>query len=453
MQQRTNLLVIVCLLLVTAFGAAAQTPTPSFNFQGRLADSAGKPVADGNYGMTFKLYAVASGADAPLWTSAAITSTVTNGVFSVTLNPPTSVYANASLWLETTVGTDTLSPRIQLQATPFAIRATTADSAATATTALTVPDGSITLTKLGSDVKFAPAPYVNGIQSNTQYMRLRVDIDGAATNPPAVLAAPYKEELERVTSKVTDPSGNLIYRMSPGRARAGSLVLRRKVTSDGTWFTWASSSFGTPARHDITLRLMDGKTAVGLWTNTQGWVSQYKLCKSDDGLPMEQISVEFDNRFARDVPNADVPVPYETGPQVGFTSGYASGSHYHLLIDGSSLNAVQVASDEGFGLGIIESLSGTGGVLKHPGGIQPMQLKVRQNPGATGSLWNWWAQLWDGNIQRKALRLTLTPYGGTAFSLWTSTTAWPCSYTLRLADDGAPVEEFEFAQDYPTTSR
>lgn len=74
---------LVCLLAVTI---AADVPR-LVNYQGRLTDSEGSPVTDGNYTVTFSIWSVyppPMGTD-PLWSSGAQTVSVVNGLFTYQL--------------------------------------------------------------------------------------------------------------------------------------------------------------------------------------------------------------------------------------------------------------------------------------------------------------------------------------------------------------------------------
>lgn len=98
---------------VACFALAAQQPSyaattvpQTMNFQGRLADGANVPKADGLYNMTFRLYAASSGGSA-LWTEVRETTNrvqVTNGLFTVQIGSvtpiPASLFAGGSLYFE-----------------------------------------------------------------------------------------------------------------------------------------------------------------------------------------------------------------------------------------------------------------------------------------------------------------------------------------------------------------
>ena len=149
-----TIVVVILLLWANSAGAApwndtAAAPTwPStttINYQGRLTDSGGVPL-DGYYDMHFALYD--SDADGTLlWgPEDQLAVPVSDGLFSVDLGGqtdggiPNSVLAG-DIWLEITVAGETLSPRERLGAVPYAMQASTA---------LTVPDDSITAEKIAA---------------------------------------------------------------------------------------------------------------------------------------------------------------------------------------------------------------------------------------------------------------------------------------------------------------
>jgi hypothetical protein len=119
--------------------AAVAASTGIWPYQGRLANSAGAPVT-ATVPMIFKLYNVSSAGTA-LWQEQWASVQVTGGLFNVMLGsltaiPQSIVSGNNSLWLGIAVGADSeMTPRVQLGSAPFA---------------WTVPDGSITTSKLAN---------------------------------------------------------------------------------------------------------------------------------------------------------------------------------------------------------------------------------------------------------------------------------------------------------------
>ena len=95
---------VLCVLPVLALAQA----NPEINYQGKLTDTSGLAVPDGDYDITFALYTVDSGGS-PIWEEVRTGATqvsVQNGLFSVMLGevePLTSVDFNQTLYLGVTI--------------------------------------------------------------------------------------------------------------------------------------------------------------------------------------------------------------------------------------------------------------------------------------------------------------------------------------------------------------
>jgi len=91
------------------------------SYQGRLTDSLGNPVPDGNYQLTFRLYQQETGGT-PFWTETQTVS-VQNGLFSVLLGsvtPISSLPDAGTVWLSLQVGTaPELTPRLRIVSSAF----------------------------------------------------------------------------------------------------------------------------------------------------------------------------------------------------------------------------------------------------------------------------------------------------------------------------------------------
>ncbi|MBN2058290.1 MAG: hypothetical protein JW782_05805 [Candidatus Saganbacteria bacterium] len=125
---KKSLLVIGFCALVLSLTAAA---VPQYiNYQGVLRDSAGDLVT-GNKSMTFTLYDASTGGSS-LWTMTSSEVAVNNGLYNVKLGPLNSSHLGAgSRWLQVAVGSDTLSPRLEVLAVAYAVTAGSAESAST----------------------------------------------------------------------------------------------------------------------------------------------------------------------------------------------------------------------------------------------------------------------------------------------------------------------------------
>ena len=90
MKRMKRALLLVALLMLSTNGFAQTTSISSMmNFQGHLAKPDGTPVPDGNYQITFSIFAASSGGTV-LWTQTMNPVMVHNGAFAVLLGngPP-----------------------------------------------------------------------------------------------------------------------------------------------------------------------------------------------------------------------------------------------------------------------------------------------------------------------------------------------------------------------------
>jgi hypothetical protein len=132
---------LVLALAVPVVSAVAATPPVTVNYQGVLRSASDKPLT-GTYDMTFRFYDALSGGNEILVdTHAAAGSgavTVSNGLFNATLGGGTvtdgagsGTYTNlgdvfrdfGAVYLQIRVGAETLSPRIKVQSSAYALNA------------------------------------------------------------------------------------------------------------------------------------------------------------------------------------------------------------------------------------------------------------------------------------------------------------------------------------------
>jgi hypothetical protein len=134
-------LLLLVMLATWVSSITAEIPR-IINYQGKLTDSTGVPVEDGDYTIQFKIWSDSVGG-LTKWTSQPEQVLVTNGLFNYQLgsveNIPPSTFEDTSLWLGITVGTGPeipeLEPRTRLVTVPYAFRAWKTDYAEFADTA------------------------------------------------------------------------------------------------------------------------------------------------------------------------------------------------------------------------------------------------------------------------------------------------------------------------------
>ena len=109
-------------VLVIAFVFAFTFAVPrSFNYQGKLVDSAGVGLND-TLSITFRLYTSETGGE-PIWEETFPNVIIQQGLFNVRLSDfPPSMDFSSAYWIELEVNGEALSPRERLSATPYAIR-------------------------------------------------------------------------------------------------------------------------------------------------------------------------------------------------------------------------------------------------------------------------------------------------------------------------------------------
>ncbi len=115
--QRLVAATVVGVMLTACVGVA-----PKMTHQGRLLNSSGQPVTDGNYNVTYSLYNASTGGTALHSESKSVA--VKNGLFSsdigVTKAITPEIFAQP-LFLEMVVNGETLTPRQELMGAPYAM--------------------------------------------------------------------------------------------------------------------------------------------------------------------------------------------------------------------------------------------------------------------------------------------------------------------------------------------
>lgn len=156
---KSRIISAVVATLALATLAIAGLPQ-TINYQGYLKDGNGVPVKV-PVDLSFSLYSTVNGAGA-VWTESK-TLTPVNGVYSTQLGNGTkfstaNIVFDRQYWLGISVnGEPNLSPLQPLTSVPYALRAAVADSATTATNAVTL--GGQTLAQM--DNRYAPAVFTN----------------------------------------------------------------------------------------------------------------------------------------------------------------------------------------------------------------------------------------------------------------------------------------------------
>ena len=124
MKNTINLMIFIGAVAVQALVAQQATLHPTtFTAQGVLRDADGRTLADDDYEMTFQIYGNENGTGTALWSETADVEVI-NGVWAYTIgsnsgNPLDDLDDDGTNYLKITVGTDVLTPLVQISLTPF----------------------------------------------------------------------------------------------------------------------------------------------------------------------------------------------------------------------------------------------------------------------------------------------------------------------------------------------
>ena len=158
---------LIALVAALFFATPALAVPGQLQVEGVLLSSGGAPAADGDYDVTFSLYAAASGGTA-VWSEGPNKIKITGGRFAATLGGSKAIDAAAlgdgSRWLGVTVGSDPELPRQPLRSVAYAIVAGTASavSCSGCVSGDQIANGAVAAAKLGfnyagSNTKGGPA--------------------------------------------------------------------------------------------------------------------------------------------------------------------------------------------------------------------------------------------------------------------------------------------------------
>jgi hypothetical protein len=178
--------VLSLLALALASAAPGQTPLgTAFTYQGRLTDGGGP--ASGVYDLRFSLFGAASGAPQIGSTLTLDDVTVTDGVFTATLDFGAAAFAGSARWLEIAVqpgaggGFTTLAPRQELTPSPNALWSRASGTAAAVTGLVGVANGG---TGANLSATGGPGQYVKQVNPGAPFTvgpALAADLSGAVS--------------------------------------------------------------------------------------------------------------------------------------------------------------------------------------------------------------------------------------------------------------------------------
>ncbi|HYE61729.1 MAG TPA: hypothetical protein VD997_07010 [Phycisphaerales bacterium] len=418
MRTRLHLWPLALALILPAAPALGQPLTTAFTYQGELGASGGP--ASGTYDLRFALFSAPAGGTQSGVTLCADDVAVVDGRFTVELDfgPQfTGVQQHLEILVRPDTGSGcgdasgftTLTPRTPLTATPnasFALTAAVAQTAhASAPAGFRFPDGSIQHRAAAG----ATSPLVtSGLPAGSTFT---VTLGGT----PATLVGAYT--VNRVMSASGNtPTGGYTFQQ-------GTFKVRRPLTSDTTWADWILT--GTRPPLNMTLAC-NGASVV--WSTSNIAIRQLRLT-SVDGVTYEEAELHPSGtqlNLLRTVSGSAVTDPPSTDlPGTIFAINNAADPS--IVVYGPTS-------------GLLLPMDPTTG--QSTGGRSFFTCTVRTNPFASPVIRDHFlntannvpaAVVVNGNQWRTGPRY------------------YPTSCTLRLADDGLPIEEYGIVLHPPGT--
>ncbi len=229
--------VIVLLGLTMVSITVAQTLPSSFNYQGRLTDTAGTPLPNGNYQMIFSIWDAVTGGN-QLWGSGNKTVALNKGLFTASIGPvPSAALPTANTFLQVQMGTDTPMPRIGLGAVPYALKAVELLWPAVASISNANPLLTLTNTGAGSAI--------SAVNSGTGWAGTFV-INNAANSTAALLA--NTNGTGNALHASTSGSRNAVY----GTTSGGGSGVYGTTSSTGNGVYGSATAGGTAGTFEST---------------------------------------------------------------------------------------------------------------------------------------------------------------------------------------------------------
>ena len=259
---------------------AATGINKQINFQGKVVNSNGTNVTDGNYSFIFSLYSVSSAGSA-IWTETK-TLTVTDGIFRTDLGDTTALpgsvdFNTDNIYLGINFNSDgEMTPRVRLDAVPQALNADAVDgidgasllrsdtSDAFTSGTLTFNDSTVLAIGTGNDLQFMH----NGTDSSITSATGNLTINN--TNATGATIAKLGTGTSATSYQIQNSSGTALFTING----AGTLTASAFTTNGGLLYTNGSGVLSQTGAGTSTTVLHGGTTptygAIALATDVSG---------------------------------------------------------------------------------------------------------------------------------------------------------------------------------------
>ncbi|MBP9702489.1 tail fiber domain-containing protein [Candidatus Woesebacteria bacterium] len=213
--------------LTAAFPSTPVTPNRQLSFQGRLENASGTPITAAT-NFVFKLHDASSGGS-ELYSSGTCSITPdTDGVFSTQIGGTcgagiaSSVFTeNADVWLEVTVGAETLTPRQQIATVAYALNSETIQGFPISATVSAIRNTVVPMNQWGEIIVGEQSPRLTGVSGTFQISAPSLSLVTATGTNGNITLAPDGTGQVNVNGNTTTTN---FFNVSNAQLTTGSLI-------------------------------------------------------------------------------------------------------------------------------------------------------------------------------------------------------------------------------------
>jgi hypothetical protein len=273
------------LKLAAAFPSTPVTPNRQLSFQGRLENSGGTPITAAT-NFVFKLFTASSGGS-ELYTSGTCSITPdADGVFNTQIGSTcgsaiaSSVFTeNANVWLEVTVGAETLSPRQQIATVAYALNAETLQGFPIAATVSAIKNTVVPMNQYGEILVGEQSPKLTGVSGTFQISAPALSITTATGTNGNITLAPDGTGQVNVNGNTTSTN---FFNVSNAQLTTGSLITGT-VGNNNTGYKLLDLLSGASPTSKFSVT-DSGLTTVGADLYVNSGISLYGTAVSDGAV-------------------------------------------------------------------------------------------------------------------------------------------------------------------------
>ncbi|KKU88038.1 MAG: hypothetical protein UY18_C0022G0020 [Microgenomates group bacterium GW2011_GWF2_47_9] len=276
-------------LLTQAYPSSPVTPNRQISFQGRLEDSAGTPI-NASTNLVFRLFDTAGSGDPPtggteLYSTGTCAITPdTDGVFSTQIGdtcgtaiPATVFTENADVWLQVTVGSETLGPRQQIATVAYALNSETLQGFPISSTVSAIMNTVVPMNQWGEIIIGEQSPRMTGVSGTFAISAPAMSITTTTGTSGNITIAPDGTGQVNVQGNTTSTN---FFNVSNAQLSTGSLI-NGTAANNNTGFLLLDLLSGSSPTSKFSVTDA-GLTTIGADLYVSSGISLYNNAVSDD---------------------------------------------------------------------------------------------------------------------------------------------------------------------------